>query len=240
VGCDVKGFFGALFLMIGISNSAQSVIILSDALGDLQGASFVRLPNYLSALCSNCTNEHLLGRALGAVDFFPDNTFAQIAKGKSYIAQVFKEEESPLDIDETLKSMSELFRVLRKSANKDAGIYEKALLKELISNEAYLSQIVVDEIARVMQKVHAFEVQTKVALIERNGVAPTDAEVLNAMCPFFKGESCKTKYNALLSLNRFFTQIIEQLSLGMRVGKNGSTLYGALQARLKKLESAAK
>jgi|GEM_PF-3782045 len=209
--------------------SAYSLVILSDKLGSMEAISILDVSHYSKSFCTDCTNRSILPRAWNGVRNFTENDFANIMKGETYL-------QSPSDM---LKRMHSLLKALKKAADPDDGIYELTLLREIIANQEFLSTQFVDQIAEGAQTAMILELDTKVRLFEKKGVSPSDADVFKAMCPAGKNyEVCKTKNMALIFLNRFFTQIIEQFSIGAKFGKSEPTLYGALQERLRVLEAA--
>jgi hypothetical protein len=212
-----------------MASPGHSLVILSDDLGDLKGISVLTVSRYSKKLCKDCTNRSILPRAWNGLQSFSESDFAFIMKGKGYLP-------NPNDM---LNRMHSLLRTLRKAADPDDGIYELTLLREIISNQEFLTQKFIDQIAQTAQDAVALELATKYRLFEQNSVSPSDTDVFKTMCPTGKKyEACNTKNMALIFLNRFFTQIIEQFSFGAKFGKSEQTLYGALQERLKKLEAA--
>lgn len=221
----------SLIVLISIlmTSSGHSLVILSDNLGDLRALSVMNISRYSKKLCIDCTNRSILPRAWNGVRSFTESEFAYITKGEGYL----------LNPNDMLRRMHALLKVLKKAADPDDGVYELTLIREIISNHEFLTLDFIDQITERAKDAMTLELDTKVRLFEKNGVAPSDAEIFRAICkPGKEYEACKTKNLALIFLNRFFTQIIEQFSIGAKFGQPGATLYSAMQERLKVLETA--
>lgn len=209
--------FGTNFFLVALllwSFGAVSDLILESELTKKHSAgSIVSFNDYVSLLCENCTDEAKLPRAIGGIKNFPLFAVAKIKKAFRFVQSV------PQEIQAIVNDMTDFVRILNLALSHDEGVNESVFLNSVLKNQALFDENNIAEVTRLSEESIRRQLKTKLRLLETLDTTPSPEQVTKSLCEEEKKngkESCQQKHEGLLLLNRYFTEIGEQLGQGMR------------------------